>query len=320
MGKFFIFAAIAALGVNAIAQGLFPSTATPLRIIVPYPAGGGADIVTRRIAERAKEILGQPIVVENRAGAATAIGAIAVQNAAPDGNTLLLATSTTMAVNPNLQRNLTYAPEKLVPVAALQAVPFMLNVNPAVPITSLSDLPSYGSANPGKLNYGTLGIGSSNHMLGGLLEKRVPGIVPIHYQSSGQAMLALARGDIHIYFDGISTSVARVNAGEVRGLAVTSKQRVPAVAQIPTVAEAGFPELGLSIWYGLVAPAGTPPATIQKINKAFNQVLAQPEVVKFMTADGTQPIPMTPEAFESMIQEDRAVWKRAIDTLKIRLE
>lgn len=133
-------------------------------------------------------------------------------------------------------------------------------------------------------------------------------------------MLALARGDIHIYFDGISTSVARVNAGEVRGLAVTSKQRVPAVAQIPTVAEAGFPELGLSIWYGLMAPAGTPPATIQKINKAFNQVLAQPEVVKFMTADGTQPMPMTPEAFESLIQEDRAVWKRAIDTLKIRLE
>lgn len=320
MAKSFIFAAIAATSAGAFAQGMFPSTGTPLRIIVPYPAGGGADIVTRRLAERAKEILGQPIVVENRAGAATAIGALAVQNAAPDGNTLLLATSTTMAVNPNLQRNLTYAPEKLVPVAALQAVPFMLNVNPAVPIASLGDLPSYGSANPGKLNYGTLGIGSSNHMLGGLLEKRVPGIVPIHYQSSGQAMLALARGDIHIYFDGISTSVARVNAGEVRGLAVTSKQRVPAVSQVPTVAEAGFPELGLSIWYGLMAPAGTPPATIQRINKAFNQVLAQPEVAKFMTADGTQPIPMTPEAFDSLIQEDRAVWKRAIDTLKIRLE
>ncbi|VTU38466.1 Argininosuccinate lyase [Variovorax sp. PBL-H6] len=310
-------AALLAAGTAAWGQG---ATSTPIRIVVPYPAGGGADIVTRRIAERAKDILGQPIVVENKAGAATAIGALAVQNAPPDGHTLLLATSTTLAVNPNLQRSLTYAPDKLVPVAALQAVPFMLSVNPLTPISSLRELPAYARAHPGMVNYGTLGVGSSNHMLGGLLEKRAPGLVPIHYQSSGQAMLALARGDIHLYFDGISTSVARVNGGELRGLAVTSHKRVPAVPGIPTVEEAGFPELGLSIWYGLVAPAGTPDAVIRRLNGAFNQVLAQPEVIAFMTADGTEPMAMTPTAFGTLIREDRASWKRTIDALQIRLE
>jgi tripartite-type tricarboxylate transporter receptor subunit TctC len=205
-------------------------------------------------------------------------------------------------------------------VAALQAVPFMLSVNKQSPITSLRELPAYAQAHPGAVNYGTLGVGSSNHMLGGLLEKRAPGLVSIHYQSSGQAMLALSRGDIHLYFDGISTSVSRVNAGELRGLAVTSRQRVPAVAAIPTVEEAGFPELGLSIWYGLVAPAGTPEAAIKRLNEAFNQVLAQPEVVGFMTADGTQPMPMTPQAFGALIREDRTVWKRTIDALQMRLE
>lgn len=311
---------LAGASLEAPAQKAPAPNAAPLKIVVPYPAGGGADIVTRRLAERAKDILGQAIVVENRAGGATAIGALAVQNSAADGNTLLLATSTTVSVNPNLRRNLAYAPEQLVAVAALQAVPFMLSVGKDSPISSLRDLPAYAGANPGKLNYGTLGVGSSNHVLGGLLEKRASGLVPIHFQSSGQAMLALARGDIHLYFDGISTSVSRVNSGEVKGLAVTSRQRVPAVPNVPTAAEAGMPEIGLSIWYGLMAPAGTPAAAIRRINNAFNQVLGQRDVIAFMVADGTQPMSMTPESFTALIQEDRATWKRAIDTLQMKLE
>lgn len=160
---------------------------------------------------------------------------------------------------------------------------------------------------------------SSNHMLGGLLGQRAAGLVPIHYQSSGQAMLALQRGDIHLYFDGISTSVARVHAGTLRGLAVTSAQRVAAVPHIPTVAETGFPELALLIWYGLVAPAGTPQPVIARLNHAFNQVLAQPEVVALMAADGTEPMPMTTQAFGTLIRKDRAAWKTTIDALGVPL-
>jgi len=293
----------------------------PIRIVVPYLAGGGADIVVRRVAERAKDRLGQPIIVENRPGAGTAIGAMAVQNAAPDGHTLLLATSTTLSVNPNLQRRLTYAPEKFVPVAGLQSLPFMLNVGKSSPVKSLDDLRAYALAHPGQVNYGTLGLGSSNHVLGGLLGQRAaPGVVPVHYQSAGQAILALMRGDIHVYFDGISTSIPRIAAGDLRGLAVTSKQRVAAAPGIPTVAEAGYPELGLTIWYGLVAPAGTPEQAVRKLNAVFNSVLKQPDIAETMAADGTQPLVLSPEQFAELIRGDTAVWGDAIRRLDIKLD
>ncbi|MDX3906008.1 MAG: tripartite tricarboxylate transporter substrate binding protein [Pigmentiphaga sp.] len=293
----------------------------PVRIVVPYAAGGGADIVVRRVGERAKDVLGQPVVVENRPGAGTAIGAMAVQNSAPDGHTLLLATSTTLAVNPNLQRRLTYAPEKFVPVAGLQSLPFMLNVSKDSPVKSLQELHAYAVAHPGRLNYGTLGQGSSNHVLGGLLGQRAaPGVMPIHYQSAGPAILALMRGDIHVYFDGISTSIPRLASGDLRGLAVTGKQRVRAAPAIPTVAEAGYPELGLTIWYGLVAPPGTPASIVQKLNSVFNQVLAQEAIVHSMQADGTEPLVLSPGQFGELIREDREVWGDAIRSLQIRLD
>jgi tripartite-type tricarboxylate transporter receptor subunit TctC len=313
--------ALAVLGTASVSAHAQWIPSQPVRIVVPYPAGGGADIVVRRIAERVKDLLGQPVIVENKPGAGTAIGAAAVQNAAPNGYTLLLATSTTLSVNPNLQRKLTYAPEAFVPVAALQSLPFMLNVGKQSPVTSLDELHTFATANSGNVNYGTLGIGSSNHVLGGLLGQRVaPGIVPIHYQSASQAILALMRGDIHVYFDGISTSIPRIAAGELRGLAVTSKKRVPAAPSVPTVTEAGYPELSLTIWYGLVAPAGTPPAVVQALNHAFNQVLKRPDIVQGMVADGTEPLVLSPEQFGRLIADDVAVWGAAIRQLQVKLD
>jgi tripartite-type tricarboxylate transporter receptor subunit TctC len=286
--------ALAVLGTASVSAHAQWIPSQPVRIVVPYPAGGGADIVVRRIAERVKDLLGQPVIVENKPGAGTAIGAAAVQNAAP---------------NPNLQRKLTYAPEAFVPVAALQSLPFMLNVGKQSPVTSLDELHTFATANSGNVNYGTLGIGSSNHVLGGLLGQRVaPGIVPIHYQSASQAILALMRGDIHVYFDGISTSIPRIAAGELRGLAVTSKKRVPAA------------ELSVTIWYGLVAPAGTPPAVVQALNHAFNQVLKRPDIVQGMVADGTEPLVLSPEQFGRLIADDVAVWGAAIRQLQVKLD
>ncbi|MGE0796890.1 MAG: Bug family tripartite tricarboxylate transporter substrate binding protein [Lautropia sp.] len=320
----------AALGAGLVpgfVPGLVPSAraewvpARPVRIIVPYGAGGGADLLARRVAERAKELLGQPVVVDNRPGGGTAIGAVAVQNSAPDGHTLLLATSTTLCVNPALQRQLSYAPEKFVPVANLQLLPFMVNVAKDSPVRSMKDLRAYAIERNNQLNYGTLGIGSSNHVLGGLLSQRAaPGLVPVHYTSGPQALVGLVRGDIHIYFDGISTSVPRVRQGELRGIAVTSRERVPAVPEIPTVYEEGFPEVGLSVWYGLVAPAGTPADAVTRLNAVFNQILQMPDIVDAMVGEGTRPIPLTPSAFADLIREDTVVWRRAIEDLKIKIE
>ena len=309
------------LGFQHAAQAADWVPTRPIRIIVPYAAGGGADLIVRRLAERARRALGQPIIVENRAGAGTAIGAVLVAKSPADGYTLLLATSTTLCVNPVLLKQLPYSPRDFDPVASLQALPFMLNVAKDVPVNSLRDLVRYARERPGELNYGTLGIGSSNHVLGGLLSQSAGvKMEPIHFPGAAPALLSLMRGDIKIYFDGISTSIPRIKSGELKGLAVTSQARVPAAPSVPTVAEEGFPAVGLSIWYGLVAPTGTPPDVIKRLNAVFNEAVSSPEMVSSMDAEGTKAIPMTTEAFSTLIREDTNLWRKAIESLNLKLE
>jgi tripartite-type tricarboxylate transporter receptor subunit TctC len=292
----------------------------PIRIIVPYAAGGGADLITRRVAEAASPDLGQPIIVENRPGAGTAIGAVAVARAPADGYTLLLATSTTLCVNPVIRKDLPYRTADFTPVASLQALPFMLSASKHLPVGSLKELVAQAKARKGELNYGTLGIGSSNHVLGGLLS-RAAGIEiePVHYQSGAPALIALMRGDIHLYFDGISTSIPRVANGDYTGLAVTSRQRVKAAPDIPTVFEEGLGDVGLSVWYGLVAPGGTPPEVVTRLNRAFNDVLRRPEIASTMQAEGTEPMPLSPAEFAQVIAEDTRAWGDAIRSLNLPL-
>ena len=307
--------------------GILPATTVadwqpsrPIRIIVPYAAGGGADLITRRVAEAASPALGQPVIVENRPGAGTAIGAVAVARAPADGHTLLLATSTTLCVNPVIRKELPYKTEDFAPVASLQALPFMLSSSKHLPVKSLKELIAHAKANKGELNYGTLGIGSSNHVLGGLLS-HAAGIEmeAVHYQSGAPALIALMRGDIHLYFDGISTSIPRVANGDYTGLAVTSRERVKAAPDIPTVYEEGLGEVGLSVWYGLVAPVGTPAEAIARLNQAVNEVLRRPEIVATMRAEGTEPMPLTPSEFGQVITDDTRSWGSAIRSLDLPL-
>lgn len=318
------FLGLAALGLSFVLPAQADAEWTPskpVRIIVPYAAGGGADIIVRRLSERASTILGQPILVDNRPGAGTAIGASAVARSPADGYTLLLATSTTLSVNPVLKNDLPYSSADFTPVASLQLLPFMLNVGKNVEANTMKELQAYAGKHKGELNYGTLGAGSSNHVLGGLLNKAADiDTVSVHFTSAAPALLALARGDIQIYFDGISTSISRIKNGDQKGLAVTSQERVAAAPSIPTVHEAGFPDLGLTVWYGLVAPAKTPANAIRRLNAVFNEVLRLPEVVAIMEADGTKAIPATPEEFSAMIKDDGAKWRRAIETLNIKIE
>lgn len=293
----------------------------PVRLIIPFPPGGSNDVVGRMFGQQLGERLGQSVLIDNRGGAGSTIGTDAAAKSPADGYTLLLATSTTLCVNPVLLKQLPYSPRDFDPVASLQALPFMLNVAKDVPVNSLRDLVRYARERPGELNYGTLGIGSSNHVLGGLLSQSAGvKMEPIHFPGAAPALLSLMRGDIKIYFDGISTSIPRIKSGELKGLAVTSQARVPAAPSVPTVAEEGFPAVGLSIWYGLVAPTGTPPDVIKRLNAVFNEAVSSPEMVSSMDAEGTKAIPLTTEAFSALIREDTNLWRKAIESLNLKLE
>lgn len=311
-------AVLATLAGNAAAQW---SPSRPVRVVVPFAAGGGADLVVRRIAERMKEEIGQPFIVDNRPGAGTAIGAVAVAKSPADGHSLLLATSTTLCVNPILRANLPYQVEDFAPVAAMQLLPFMVLTPKELPVNSFRELLDYARQRPGKLNYGTLGIGSANHVLGGLLSRSAKvDIVPLHYASAAPILVALTQGDVHLYFDGISTSVPRVKNGQLKGLAVTGRERIEALPGIPTVGELGFPELALSVWYGLVAPARTPPEVVERLNSAVNKVMGTREIVTALVDEGTRGLRISPQEFAQLIRDDTAVWRKAIEPLQLKLE
>ncbi len=314
-------AAALVLAVNIGSAAAEWSPSKPVRLIVPYAAGGGADIIARRLAEKVKPALGQPVLVENRPGAGTAIAAAAVARAPADGHTILLATSTTLCVNPILMKGIQYRQEDFAPIAVLQSLPFMVVTRPELNVKSLREFVALAKANPGRFNYGTLGVGSSNHVLGSVLGSSAGiDIVPVHYTSGSPALLALKQGEVHIYLDGISTSVPRARSGELKGLAVTSRERVKAVPEIPTVAEEGVPDLGVAIWYGLVAPAATPKDAIDRLNAEFNKAVAEPDITASLIADGTEPLLISPAQFAALIREDTALWRKMIEPLNIELK
>jgi tripartite-type tricarboxylate transporter receptor subunit TctC len=293
----------------------------PVRLVVPYAAGGGADIIARRLADKVKPALGQPVLVENRPGAGTALAAGQIARAPADGHTILLATSTTLCVNPILMKDIQYRQEDFAPISVLQSLPFMVVTSPEMGVKSLREFIARAKASPGKFNFGTLGVGSSNHVLGSMLGSSAGiDIVPVHFTSGAPALLSLKQGEIHVYLDGISTSVPRAKSGELKGLAVTSRDRVKAVPEIPTVAEEGVPDLTVAIWYGLVAPAGTPPDAIARLNAEFNKAVADPEITASLIADGTEPLLVSPAQFATLIREDTALWRRMIEPLKIELK
>ena len=293
----------------------------PVRLVVPYAAGGGADIIARRLADKVKPVLGQPILVENRPGASTALAAGQIARAPADGHTILLATSTTLCVNPVLMKDIQYKQEDFAPISVLQSLPFMVVTRPELQVKSLREFVALAKANPGKFNYGTLGVGSSNHVLGSVLGSSAGiEIVPVHFTSGAPALLSLKQGEIHVYLDGISTSVPRARSGELKGLAVTSQTRVKAMPELPTVAEEGVPDLTVAIWYGLVAPAGTPAEAVARLNAEFNKAVADPEITASLIADGTEPLLVSPAQFAALIKDDTALWRKMIEPLKLELK
>lgn len=306
------------LATGALAQS-FPSRM--ITVVVPYPAGGTADVVARIIIERVRESLGQPIVVENRTGAAGVIGTTLVSRAPADGYTLLMASQSHTA-NPSLYRNISWDPVKsFAPIALVGVIPNVLAVHKSSPFNTLQEFVAYAKARPGKLNYSSGGVGTSLHLTGEML-KQAAGIDLVHvpYKSDAEGFSALRAGDVSISPFGIANVKPWIDAGEIRALAMSSRKRAQMLPNVPTAAESGFPSLEVNPWYAFLAPAGTPTAVTAKLNSAIVAAMRSPEVQAKLVGLGMELEPGTPENLEQFLRADTDRWSKLIKAADIRLE
>jgi tripartite-type tricarboxylate transporter receptor subunit TctC len=287
--------------------------ARPIHLIVPFPPGGVTDIVGRIIAQRLSEGLGQPIVVENRGGGAGSIGAQLAAKSSPDGYTLLMATAT-HAINVTLMPNTGFDLTKdVVPVSLVASVPLLLAVNPKLPVTDVKSLVAYAKANPGKLNFASGSTGSASHLAGEML-KTMAGVQMTHipYKGGGPALQDVIAGHVGLMFENMPSILPHVQAGRLRGIATTGPKRSPAIPELPTMIESGFPGFEAGSWYGLFAPIGTPPEVIERLHREVVNALKNPEMQKQLLAQGAEPIGNSPQEFTSFINAEVAKWAKAI--------
>lgn len=282
----------------------------PIKLIVPFAPGGGADAVARIVAQRVAEPLGQPVVVENRTGAAAIIGTLAVAKAEPDGYTLLLGQSGPISINPAVYKDLKYDPIKdFAPITRLTNYPYIMVTNNDFPAKTVQELVAQAKAKPGAVTYGSYGIGGANHLVALMFEKAA-GIKMLHvpYRGTAPAVADLIGGQLNLVFSDPFSALPNVRAGKLRALAVTGKERSPVAPEVPTVAESGYPGFDAVGWHGILAPAGTPPAIINKLNAAIVKVLADPETKALLAAQATEAVGDTPQQFEAFIKDDIAKW------------
>jgi tripartite-type tricarboxylate transporter receptor subunit TctC len=318
-------AALGVLGILGILGGLSASLARaqsfpvkPLKIISPYSPGGLGDLFPRALAAGLTESLGQQVIVENRPGASQIIGIQAAVRSPPDGYTLVFGSVTSLAINVSAHKNLPYDPVRdLAPVAFCFSTPLYLVIHPSVPARSVKELIALAKARPGKLTYASGGNGSSNHLAGELLTS-LAGVDLLHvpYKGAGPAMIDVMAGHVDMMLG--AAGLAEAQAGKVRVLAVTSARRTAIARELPTVSEAGVPGYEATIWFGLLAPAGTPPALVNRLSQEINKVLAQPVMrERFSTVEIT---PGTPESFAAYIRQEIPKWRKVIQNAKITLE
>jgi tripartite-type tricarboxylate transporter receptor subunit TctC len=293
-----------------------------IKFIVPYPAGGTTDLLGRLIADQIQSGLGGPVIVENKPGAGTTLGAELVARAAPDGYTLLLATSTTLAINKTLYKKLPYDPVKdFTPIALVAAVPFALIVNPSLPVKTLSEFIAYAKANPG-LAYGSAGNGSPHH-LGAEMLKAAAGIVIRHvsYRGSVPAMLDVIAGHIPFMVVDLQPALPQIRDGKVRVLGVTTLQRVAAAPDIPTLAESGLAGFELVAWQGVVAPAGVPRPIVDQLAAQIEKLVADPAIRNKLTAIALEPLTgSTPDSFAAYIKSEVDRWAVIVKNSGAELE
>ena len=312
--------AAAAMAVTPLAgaQPAWPDK--PVRILVPAPAGSSLDVLARTIADKLKDKFGQPVVVENKPAAGGTVATAEVAKAAPDGHTILLGFNGPLATGPLIQRVPYDVPKDLAPVIITSSQPNVLAVNAELPVKSLADLVAWAKAHPGKLNFASVGNGSSSHLNAELL-KSMAGIDAVHvpFNGSPPAVLSTVQGETQMIFAVMQPLQAQIQAGKLRAIAVTTPKRFPLLPDLPTIAES-YPGFEALAWNGLVVPAATPPAVIQKINAEVGAILKQPDVVQRMNAAGFDLVAGTPADFGALIRAESERWTPVVRRLGIKVD
>ena len=294
----------------------------PIHIIVPYPAGGVADLLPRLVGQKVSEKWGQPVIVENRAGASGNIGMAAGAQAEPDGYTLVLAPTGNLTVNPALFPDLPFDTARdFTPVTLLAESPNLLVVHPSVPARNFKELVAYAKANPGKLNFASPGAGSGAHLAGELLNLEA-GIQTVHvpYKGLAPAVNDLLGGQVQMMFAGISTVIQHVKGGKLVAIAMASPKRNPQLPDVPTVAESGLPGFDVTSWYGIVVRSGTPRAIVDKVQRDMAEALHDADLRAKLAGLGLEPVGDTPAEFDAVIKSDTRKWTDIVRKANIRIE
>jgi tripartite-type tricarboxylate transporter receptor subunit TctC len=300
----------------ALAQE-YPSR--PIRFIVPYPPGGGTDVVARILQEALAAELGRPVIIDNRGGAAGNLGTDIAAKAPPDGYTVLF-TLSSHTINPKLYDKLPFDVERdFVPITLVALIPQILVAHPSVPANTVQELIALAKANPGKLNYASVGTGSPGHIAGELFKlKTGVDIVHVPYKGGGPAVVDTIGGQVQLLFVSMPAAWQYVKAGKLKAIAVTSAKRSIAAPDVPTVAESGIPDYVVDSWYGALAPAKTPPSVVARLNAAFARVLENSQIKERLLAQGAEAAPSTPADFDRRIKEELAKWEMVIRAARIR--
>jgi tripartite-type tricarboxylate transporter receptor subunit TctC len=311
----------ALLGADLANAQVYP-TKEPIKIVVPFPAGGPTDGMARIISERLGAVLGQVIVIENRGGAGGSVGAKFVAAADPDGYTILMTPGGALTTGPAVNPNIGYDPVKVfASVCELIETPLIISVNPNLPVKSMAEVVAYAKANPGKIRWGSQGFGTAPHLLAELfkLEAGV-NILHVPYRGTAPMLNAILADEVQIVADPSTTSLPYIQAGNLRAIAIAGNVRDPKLPDVPTVVEEGFPKLQSPFWLAVVAPAGTPPDIIAKLNNAFRQALAAPETRARLDALGAESKIGTPEDLDRMLAAERALWTAVVKAANIKME
>jgi tripartite-type tricarboxylate transporter receptor subunit TctC len=293
-----------------------------VRIVVPFPAGGSNDVVARMLGAKLQELWGQPVVIDNRAGAGGNIGAEAVARSPADGYTLLLTAPGPLAVNRSLYTQLSFNPtQDFTPVALIASVPIVLAVNPNVKATTVAELIALAKASPGKLNFGSSGLGSTNHLAGELLKTRAGiDIVHVPYRGAAPAMNDLIGGQIPMMFDNMPAIRPQVQGGTIRAIAVAGAARSPLFPELPTMVEAGVPNFEASSWFGLVAPARMPPDVMKALIDSVTKLLKDPDMVKRLADVGAEPGTLSGDDFAAFLRTESEKWGQVVKTAGAKVE
>ena len=318
----FAAACVAGTAPLAFAQGSSSYPTKPIRLVIGFAPGGAADLVARAMSDALGKALGQPVLVDNKPGNGSSIAADIVAKAAPDGYTLLIASPSSMSVNPALNPKLGYSPKDLLPVTRITTSPLVLAVNPATGIKTVPELIAAAKKDPGKLNYSTSGNGSAPH-LGAALFSQVTGVEMTHipYRGGSLAIQSVMAGDTQLTFGTSPSVLPQASGGKLRALAVSTRDRSPLVPGIPGMAEAGLPGYNIEFWYGMFLPAGTPAPVVKKVYEATVAAMQQPQVKATLARDGTEvSVSESPEKFDAFLVEDGRFWTQLVKSANVKVE